>query len=136
MKKLLFLIFLLFSKLAFSIDIDDAIKSTIENNPKVRIAYEKLTESKELIENAYNQKLPTITSTISGTYSTSDSSTSTATTTPETFTDKYKLSLTQNLYHAGEKSNGTKLWQQRPLSQTSRSTRSRGGALPPYRRAP
>ena len=91
MKKLLFLIFLLFSKLAFSIDIDDAIKSTIENNPKVRIAYEKLTESKELIENAYNQKLPTITSTISGTYSTSDSSTSTATTTPETFTDKYKL---------------------------------------------
>ena len=76
MKKLLFLIFLLFSKLAFSIDIDDAIKSTIENNPKVRIAYEKLTESKELIENAYNQKLPTITSTISGTYSTSDSSTS------------------------------------------------------------
>ena len=68
MKKLLFCIFLLFSKLAFSIDIDDAIKSTIENNPKVKIAYEKLTESKELIENAYNQKLPTITSTISGTY--------------------------------------------------------------------
>ena len=103
MQKLLFVIFLLFSKLAFSIDIDDAIKSTIENNPKVRIAFEKLTESKELIENAYNQKLPTITSTISGTYSTSDSSTSTATTTPETFTDKYKLSLSQNLYDAGEK---------------------------------
>ena len=56
-----------------------------------------------MIENAYNEKLPTITGTISGTYSTSDSTTSTATTTPETFTDKYKLSLSQNLYDAGEK---------------------------------
>lgn len=103
MIKLLFIIFFLFSKTAFSIDIDEAIKSTIENNPKVQIAYEKLQESKELIENAYNQKLPTISSTISGTYSNSDSSSVTATTTPETFTDKYKLSLTQNLYDAGEK---------------------------------
>ena len=70
---------------------------------KVKIAYEKLIESKELIQNAYNEKLPTITGTISGTYSTSDSTTSTATTTPETFTDKYKLSLSQNLYDSGEK---------------------------------
>jgi len=103
MTKVLLVIFILFSKIAYSIDIDDAIKSTIENNPKVQISYEKLLESKELIENAYNQKLPTITSTISGTYSNSDSSTATETTTPETFTDKYKLSLTQNLYDAGEK---------------------------------
>ena len=103
MIKLFFIIIILFSKYGFSIDIDEAIKSTIENNPKVRIAFEKLQESKELIENAYNQKLPTITSTISGTYSSSELSTSTATTTPETFTDKYKLSLTQNLYDAGEK---------------------------------
>ncbi len=103
MIKLFFIIIILFSKYGFSIDIDEAIKSTIENNPKVQIAFEKLQESKELIENAYNQKLPTITSTISGTYSSSELSTSTATTTPETFTDKYKLSLTQNLYDAGEK---------------------------------
>ena len=103
MAKVLIIIIFLFSKTAFSIDVDDAIKSTIENNPKVQIAYEKLQETKELIENAYNKKLPTITSTISGTYSNSDSSTVSATTTPETFTDKYKLSLTQNLYDAGEK---------------------------------
>ena len=103
MLKTVIIIIFLFSKTAFSIDVDDAIKSTIENNPKVQIAYEKLQESKELIENAYNKKLPTITSTISGTYSNSDSSTVSATTTPETFTDKYKLSLTQNLYDAGEK---------------------------------
>lgn len=103
MKKVFIIIVILFSKVSFAIDVDDAIKSTIENNPKVKIAFEKLEESKELIENAYNQKLPTITSTISGTYSNSDSSTSTASTTPESFTDKYKLSLTQNLYDAGEK---------------------------------
>ena len=103
MKKVFIIIVILFSKVSFAIDVDDAIKSTIENNPKVKIAFEKLEESKELIENAYNQKLPTITSTISGTYSNSDSSTATASTTPESFTDKYKLSLTQNLYDAGEK---------------------------------
>ena len=103
MIKILFIFFILFSKVAFAIDIVDAIKSTIENNPKVKIAYEKLIESRELIENAYSQKLPTITSTISGTYSSSESTTSTITTTPETFTDKYKLSLSQNLYDAGEK---------------------------------
>ena len=103
MYKFLTIIFLLFANTVFAIDIDEAIKSTIEKNPKVKIAYEKLIESKELIENAYNEKLPTITGTISGTYSTSDSTTSTATTTPETFTDKYKLSLSQNLYDAGEK---------------------------------
>lgn len=103
MLKIIIIIILFFSRTVFSINIDDAIKSTIENNPKVQIAYEKLQESKELIENAYNKKLPTITSTISGTYSNSDSSTASATTTPETFTDKYKLSLTQNLYDAGEK---------------------------------
>ena len=103
MKIFLTIIFLLFANSVFAIDIDEAIKSTIEKNPKVKIAYEKLIESKEVIENAYNEKLPTITGTISGTYSTSDSTTSTATTTPETFTDKYKLSLSQNLYDAGEK---------------------------------
>ena len=103
MKKVFIIIVILFSKISFAIDVDDAIKSTIENNPKVKIAFEKLEETKELIENAYNQKLPTITSTISGTYSNSDSSTVTSSTTLESFTDKYKLSLTQNLYDAGEK---------------------------------
>ena len=103
MLKIFFIFFILFSNTVFAIDINDAIKNTIENNPKVKIAYEKLNESRELIQNAYNQKLPTITSTISGTYSNSDSSTATTSTTPETFTDKYKLSLTQNLYDAGEK---------------------------------
>ena len=55
----------------------------------------------EIIENAYGSKLPTITSTISGTYTQAESQTATSTTTPETFTDKYKLSITQNLFDAG-----------------------------------
>ena len=52
MKKVFIIIVILFSKVSFAIDVDDAIKSTIENNPKVKIAFEKLEESKELIENA------------------------------------------------------------------------------------
>ena len=103
MTKIFIILLLLLSNNVFAIDIDDAIKSTIEKNPKVQIAYEKLQESKELVKNAHNKKLPIITSTISGTYSNSDSSTSAASSTAETFTDKYQLSLTQNLYDAGEK---------------------------------
>ena len=103
MIKILLILFILISKNVYAINIDEAIKSTIENNPKVQIAYERLEESKELIENAYNQKLPTITSTISGTYSNSETSTSKTTSTSDTFTDKYKLTLSQNLYDAGEK---------------------------------
>ena len=103
MTKIFTVLLLLLSNNAFAINIDDAIKSTIEKNPKVQIAYEKLKESRELIENAYNKKLPSITSTISGTYSNSDSSTITTSSTAETFTDKYKLSITQNIYDAGEK---------------------------------
>ena len=73
----------------------------MQNNPKVKIGLEKLIESKELIESAYGAKLPTITSTITGTYSNTESQTTTSSTTPETFTDKYKLSITQNLFDAG-----------------------------------
>ena len=96
---LIILIFIPFS--SFALDIDQSIKSTIKNNPKVKIAIEKLNESKELIEKAYGQKLPSITSTISGTYSNSEKQTSTLSTTPESFTDQYKLTVTQNLYDGG-----------------------------------
>ncbi len=103
MYRFLIIILLFFSNSAFAIDIEDAVKSTIENNSKVKIAFEKLEESKEIIENAYNQKLPTVTSSISGTYSNSDTTTLNTSSTSETFTDKYKLSINQNLYDAGEK---------------------------------
>ena len=97
--QILFFIFL--SSNLNALNIDEAIKSTILNNPKVKIAIEKLTESKELMSYAYGSKKPTLTSTISGTYANADKKTSTASTTPETLTDKYQLTLSQNLYDAG-----------------------------------
>jgi len=97
--QILFFIFLATNLNA--LNIDEAIKSTILNNPKVKIAIEKLTESKELMSYAYGSKKPTLTSTISGTYANADKNTSTASTTSETLTDKYQLTLSQNLYDAG-----------------------------------
>jgi len=96
---ILFIIFLTSNLNA--LNIDEAIKSTILNNQKVKIAFEKLTESKELMSYAYGSKKPTLTSTISGTYANADKNTSTASSTPETLTDKYQLTLSQNLYDAG-----------------------------------
>ena len=62
---------------------------------------EKINESKELLIYSKKEKLPSVTSTISGTYSTSDTTTTTSSTTPETFTDAYKITITKNLYDAG-----------------------------------
>ena len=103
MKVLVYFFLILFFKNSFALSINDSIKSTIEQNKKVQIASERLNESKELIESAIGKKLPTITGTISGTYSNSDTKAITGDTTPETFTDKYKISFTQNLYDGGEK---------------------------------
>ena len=103
MKILIFFISIFFIKNTLALTINDSVKSTIENNKKVQIAFEKLNESKETIENAIGSKLPTVTGSISGTYSNSDRKATTGDTTPETFTDKYKISATQNLYDGGEK---------------------------------
>ncbi len=103
MKTFVILISIILVKNVFALTINDSVKSTIENNKKVQIAFEKLNESKETIEKSIGKKLPTVTATISGTYSNSDTKTKINETTPETFTDKYKLSATQNLYDGGEK---------------------------------
>ena len=100
-KLFILLVIIFYSLQSFSINVDKTIESTVNNNPKIKIGLEKLNESKELIENAIGAKLPIVTSTISGTYSNSESISSTSSTTPETFTDKYKLSITQNLYDSG-----------------------------------
>ena len=96
-----FLLIILLTGKVYALNIDDAIKSTIENNPKVKIAFEKLNESKELVVFASGSKLPSITGSISGTYKNSDTTTSTTSTTAETLADSYKLTITQNLYDAG-----------------------------------
>ncbi len=105
MRLIILFLLLIYSKSIFALSIDDSVKSTIANNLKVKIAFEKLNESKETIEVAIGKKLPKVTGTISGTYSNSDiKSAAGVSTTPETFTDKYKISITQNLYDGGEKS--------------------------------
>ena len=73
MRLFLFLIFIFNS--ASALDVNQSVKSTIEKNPKVKIAFEKLNESKELIESAYGKKLPLVTGSLSGNYSNSDSKT-------------------------------------------------------------
>lgn len=95
------LLIILLTGKVYALDIDEAIKSTIENNPKVKIAVEKLNESSELIKFSQGAKLPSITGSISGTYKNSDTTTSKTSTTSETLTDSYKLTITQNLYDAG-----------------------------------
>ena len=72
MRLFILLLLLIYSKSIFALSIDDSVKSTIANNLKVKIAFEKLNESKETIEVAIGKKLPTVTGTISGTYSSSD----------------------------------------------------------------
>jgi len=97
----IFFIFLFFVKSSYALNIDESIKSTIENNIKVKIALEKIRESKELIIYAEGSKLPTVTGTISGTYSNSDTTTTTSSTTSETFADSYKITVKQNIYDFG-----------------------------------
>jgi len=95
------LLIILFAGKIYALDIEEAIKSTIEKNSKVKIAIEKLNESKELIVFSRGAKLPSIKGTISGTYKNSDTTTKTTSTTTETLSDSYKLTITQNLYDAG-----------------------------------
>ena len=58
MRLLILLLLLIYSKSIFALSIDDSVKSTIANNLKVKIAFEKLNESKETIEVAIGKKLP------------------------------------------------------------------------------
>ena len=97
----LFIILFIFPLQSYGINIDETIKSTVNNNSKVKIGLEKLLESKELIQKASGELLPDIKSTITGTYTTLEKKTSTDNTEDDTFSDTYKITITQNLYDAG-----------------------------------
>lgn len=92
---ILFLFFLFFSLPIFALNVEETIKSTVENNHKIRIGLEKINESKELIKKATGELLPELSSTITGTYE------SKSTLQDDTFSDTYKLTVSQNLYDAG-----------------------------------
>ena len=98
---IIFLIVFLNSSYSYSLNIDEAIKSTIENNAKVKLALEKLEESKELVIYSSRENLPSITGTVTVTYESADTDTASTSTTPETFTDSYKLVISKNIYDAG-----------------------------------
>ena len=100
-KIILFIFLYFFSTSLYSLTIKETIKSTIENNPKIKIGLEKINESKEIVVNASGELLPDISSTISGTYESSTKESSTSKTQDDTFSDKYKLIISQNLYDAG-----------------------------------
>ena len=57
MKTFVILISIILVKNVFALTINDSVKSTIENNKKVQIAFEKLNESKETIEKSIGKKL-------------------------------------------------------------------------------
>ena len=46
--KIFIIFFIVFQIAVLQLNIDEAIKSTIENNAKLNLHYEKLTESKEI----------------------------------------------------------------------------------------
>ena len=100
-KIILFVFLYFFSTSLYSLTIKETIKSTIENIPKIKIGLEKIYESKEIVVNASGELLPDISSTISGTYESSTKESSTSKTQDDTFSDKYKLTISQNLYDAG-----------------------------------
>ena len=100
---LIFIIFILFFKNAFALDISNTIKNTVNNNLKIKIALEKIHESKELISSAYGSYQPEITLNLTEKQSSTEIKTSTTTTTTNKLADTYSLSVTQNLYDGGNK---------------------------------
>ena len=100
-KIILFIFLYFFSTSLYSLTIKETIKSTVEQNKKIKIGLEKIEESKELVIKASGELLPDISSTITGTYESSRKESSSTVTEDDIFSDKYKLIITQNLYDAG-----------------------------------
>ena len=97
---MIFILFFAF-KYSYALSIDESIQSTIKNNLKVKMALEKINESREIIIFSAGSKLPTVTSTILGTYSNSENKTVTTSSTAETFKDTYKITVKKNIYDFG-----------------------------------
>ena len=106
MKLFSFLVFnlcFLFLNNAFALDITNTVKSTVNNNLKIKIALEQIRESEELIVSAYGNYKPDITLNLTEKQSSTETKTSTTTTTTNKLADTYSLSVTQNLYDGGNK---------------------------------
>jgi len=101
---LIFNVFFIYSTHVLSLDVNETIKSTVENNIKIKIGLEEINESKELIESAYGSYKPDISLKLTEKQSTTETTTSTSTTTTNKLADTYSLTVTQNLYDGGNNS--------------------------------
>ena len=80
MRYLIFLFTIIYTFNSFSLNIEDSVKSTIENNINIKIALEEINESKELIETSLSNYKPDLSITLSEKQISTETTTSTSST--------------------------------------------------------
>lgn len=100
----IYIIFLIFSFNVYALDVNKTIKSTVENNIKVKIALEKINEAKELISSSYGGYRPDISIKLIEEKSSTETTTASTTTTTDKLSDSVSLKITQNLYNGNRTS--------------------------------
>ena len=101
MRYLIFLFTIIYTFNSFSLNIEDSVKSTIENNINIKIALEEINESKELIETALSNYKPDLSITLSEKQISTETTTSTSSSTTNKLQDSYSFTVKQNLYRGG-----------------------------------
>ena len=101
MRYLIFLCTIIYTFNSFSLNIEDSVKSTIENNINIKIALEEINESKELIETSLSNYKPDLSITLSEKQISTETTTSTSSSTTNKLQDSYSFTVKQNLYRGG-----------------------------------
>ena len=101
MRYLIFLFTIIYTFNSFSLNIEDSVKSTIENNINIKIALEEINESKELIETSLSNYKPDLSITLSEKQISTETTTSTSSSTTNKLQDSYSFTVKQNLYRGG-----------------------------------
>ena len=101
MRYLIFLLTFIYTSYSYSLNIEDSVKSTIENNINIKIALEEINESKELIETSLSNYKPDLSIKLSEKQITTETTSSTSSTTTNKLQDSYSFTIKQNLYRGG-----------------------------------
>ena len=101
MRYLIFLFTIFYTFNSFSLNIEDSVKSTIENNINIKIALEEINESKELIAMSLSNYKPDLSITLSEKQISTETTTSTSSSTTNKLQDSYSFTVKQNLYRGG-----------------------------------
>ena len=101
MRYLIFLFTIIYTFNSFSLNIEDSVKSTIENNINIKIALEEINEAKELIETSLSNYKPDLSITLSEKQISTETTTSTSSSTTNKLQDSYSFTVKQNLYRGG-----------------------------------